>query len=234
MGGLCKRYGVKKTTRIIQEYSNVKRLHSKLLQETEQGALGIIWGRHKEELKVVQGERRDKNKILRVREKRKTAECWGGEEYLIEWDDGERRWVNKREVEHLEGAEVDLIHRAKELVREVPVTFTEYMVDHGVNTEQRVWGLIWKEFLVYAQQGDRGRSAKENASIDMQREDTRTRESHPTLYPGEVVGENEEGAVQKRRNMRELTGRAKANQQRREKKEETHRNKRIRLAEGEN
>eukprot|EP00965_Chrysotila_dentata_P086470 2853832-Pleurochrysis_carterae.AAC.1 len=61
----------------------------------------------------------------------------------------------------------------------------EYMVDYGVDTEQRTWGLIWKEFLKYPQQGDRGRSAKENASIDMQREDIRTRESHPTLYPGE-------------------------------------------------
>eukprot|EP00965_Chrysotila_dentata_P073554 2429497-Pleurochrysis_carterae.AAC.1 len=70
----------------------------------------------------------------------------------------------------------------------------------------------------------------------MQREDIRTRESHPTLYPGEVVGESEDGVgtVHKRRNMRELTGRAKGNQQRREKKEETNRNKRIRLAEGEN
>eukprot|EP00965_Chrysotila_dentata_P158213 5226891-Pleurochrysis_carterae.AAC.1 len=61
----------------------------------------------------------------------------GGEEYLIEWDNGERRWVNKREAENMEGAEVDLIHRAKEQVREVPVTFMEYMVDHGVDTEQR-------------------------------------------------------------------------------------------------
>eukprot|EP00965_Chrysotila_dentata_P050769 1683044-Pleurochrysis_carterae.AAC.1 len=41
MGGLCKKYGVKKSSRITQEYSNVKRLHSRLLQETEQGALGI-------------------------------------------------------------------------------------------------------------------------------------------------------------------------------------------------
>eukprot|EP00965_Chrysotila_dentata_P187916 6172421-Pleurochrysis_carterae.AAC.2 len=44
MGELCKKYGVKKNARIIQEYSNVKRLHTKQLQETEQGALGILWG----------------------------------------------------------------------------------------------------------------------------------------------------------------------------------------------
>eukprot|EP00965_Chrysotila_dentata_P087458 2887551-Pleurochrysis_carterae.AAC.1 len=59
MGGLCKKYGVKKSTRIMQEYCNVKRLHNRLLQETEQGALRIIWVKHKEELLEVQlkGER---------------------------------------------------------------------------------------------------------------------------------------------------------------------------------
>eukprot|EP00965_Chrysotila_dentata_P205272 6182862-Pleurochrysis_carterae.AAC.1 len=134
----------------------------------------------------------------------------------------------------MEGAEVDLIHRAKEQVREVPVTFMEYMVDYGIDTEQQTWGLIWKEFLKYAQQGDRGRAAEENACIDTQREHIRTRESHPTLYPGEVVGESGVGTVHKRRNIREFTGRAKANQQKREKKEENNRNKRIRLAEGAN
>eukprot|EP00965_Chrysotila_dentata_P222025 6192721-Pleurochrysis_carterae.AAC.3 len=50
MGGLCKKHGVKKNRRMMQEYSNVKRLHNKLLHETEQGALGIIWERHKEDL----------------------------------------------------------------------------------------------------------------------------------------------------------------------------------------
>eukprot|EP00965_Chrysotila_dentata_P181786 6001098-Pleurochrysis_carterae.AAC.1 len=78
MGGLCKKYGVKKNTRIMQEYSNVKRLHNKLLQETEQGALGIIWARHKEELLVAQGGNEQQSRVLGVREKRKTAGCWGG------------------------------------------------------------------------------------------------------------------------------------------------------------
>eukprot|EP00965_Chrysotila_dentata_P203154 6181547-Pleurochrysis_carterae.AAC.2 len=50
MGELCKKYGIKKSARIVQEYSNVKRLHSRQLQETENGALGVIWGRHKGEL----------------------------------------------------------------------------------------------------------------------------------------------------------------------------------------
>eukprot|EP00965_Chrysotila_dentata_P167071 5517080-Pleurochrysis_carterae.AAC.2 len=75
MGGLCKRYGVKRNTRIMQEYSNVKRLHSKLLHETEQGALGVIWGRHKEELLITQEGREHRSTIMGVREKRKTAGC---------------------------------------------------------------------------------------------------------------------------------------------------------------
>eukprot|EP00965_Chrysotila_dentata_P185565 6126475-Pleurochrysis_carterae.AAC.1 len=76
-------------------------------------------------------------------------------------------------MENINGAEADLIHRARELTTEGPVTFT------------------WREFLKYAQRGDRGRSAKENARIDRHKKETRTRESHPTLYPaGEVVGEN--------------------------------------------
>eukprot|EP00965_Chrysotila_dentata_P177376 5858146-Pleurochrysis_carterae.AAC.1 len=137
-------------------------------------------------------------------------------------------------MENMDGAEVDLIHKAKGLAIEVPVTFTEYMVDYGVDTEQRAWGLTWREFLNYAQQGDRGRSAIENANIDMQKEDISTRKAHPTLYPGEVVGENEASTepVRQRRNMRELTGREKANQPRHERKEETYKNKRLRLAEG--
>eukprot|EP00965_Chrysotila_dentata_P186976 6171846-Pleurochrysis_carterae.AAC.1 len=136
----------------------------------------------------------------------------------------------------MNGAETDLIHRAKEVARKVPVTFTEHMVDYGVESGQRAWGFTWREFLQYAQQGDSWRSAKENASIDTQKEDIRTRESHPTLYPGEVVGEIEASMepVRQRRNMRELTGRAKANQQRQKRKEETYKNKRLRLAEGEN
>eukprot|EP00965_Chrysotila_dentata_P099998 3304116-Pleurochrysis_carterae.AAC.1 len=78
MGGLCRKYGVKKSTRITQEYSNAKRLHNRQLQETEQGVLGIVWGRHKGELLKTQGEEEHKRKLSGVREKRKTAECWGG------------------------------------------------------------------------------------------------------------------------------------------------------------
>eukprot|EP00965_Chrysotila_dentata_P181787 6001098-Pleurochrysis_carterae.AAC.2 len=119
---------------------------------------------------------------------------------------------------------------------EAPVTFAEHMVDDGVEAGQLTWGFTWREFLKYAQRGDRGRSAKENASTDKLKEETRTRETHPTLYPGEVLGENEASGepARHRRNLRELTDRAKANQHRRERKEETYKNKRLRLAEGEN
>eukprot|EP00965_Chrysotila_dentata_P110785 3660955-Pleurochrysis_carterae.AAC.1 len=70
-----------------------------------------------------------------------------------------------------------------------------------------------------------------------QKEEIRIREPHPTLYPGEVEGENEEGGEpggHRRRNMRGLTDRAKNNQHRRERREETYKNKKIRLMEGGN
>eukprot|EP00965_Chrysotila_dentata_P183779 6068281-Pleurochrysis_carterae.AAC.1 len=57
------------------EYSNVKRLHNRQLQETDHGALGIIWGRHKKDLLEMQERREQQSKIVGVREKRKTAEC---------------------------------------------------------------------------------------------------------------------------------------------------------------
>eukprot|EP00965_Chrysotila_dentata_P058321 1933845-Pleurochrysis_carterae.AAC.1 len=61
-----------------------------------------------------------------------------------------------------------------------------------------------------------------------------TRESHPTLYPGKVEGEDEEEPGHQRRNMKGLTDRAKANLHKRERKQDTYRNKRIRLVEGGN
>eukprot|EP00965_Chrysotila_dentata_P249599 6208978-Pleurochrysis_carterae.AAC.4 len=99
MGELCRKYGIKKTARITQEYSNVKRLHSRQLQETENGALGIIWARCKGELLGGQEGRQDEaqtNKVVGVIEKRRTAECWGGEEYLTRWHNGEQRWIHKQ------------------------------------------------------------------------------------------------------------------------------------------
>eukprot|EP00965_Chrysotila_dentata_P036282 1208265-Pleurochrysis_carterae.AAC.2 len=89
---------------------------------------------------------------------------------------------------HMNGAEADLIHKAKEQTREVPGTFAEYMVDCGIDTEQQTWGHIWKEFLVYAQQGDRGRSAKENASMDTRKEDVNNRDNTPHCTQGRWWG----------------------------------------------
>eukprot|EP00965_Chrysotila_dentata_P081584 2693702-Pleurochrysis_carterae.AAC.2 len=168
----------------MQEYSNVKRLHSKQLQEIEQGALGIIWGRHKEELLQTQGENEHKRKMSGVREKRRTAECWGGE-YLIEWDDGERTWVNKREMENMNGAEAEFKFKAKELITEGLLTFAEHMIDHGIEAEPHSWGFTWREFLKYAQRGDRGKLAKENVRMNERKDEMQIREPHPTLYPGE-------------------------------------------------
>eukprot|EP00965_Chrysotila_dentata_P062675 2076699-Pleurochrysis_carterae.AAC.1 len=70
--------------------------------------------------------------------------------------------------------------------------------------------------------------------MDEQKDETRTRESHPTLYPGEVEGEDEEKPGHQRRNMKGLSDRAKANLHKRERREDTYKNKRIRLVEGGN
>eukprot|EP00965_Chrysotila_dentata_P066536 2203112-Pleurochrysis_carterae.AAC.1 len=131
----------------------------------------------------------------------------------------------------MNGAEAGLIHKARELLREGPVKFVEHMIDYGVVAEQQTWSSTWRKFLEYAQRGDRGKSARENARIDEQKKETRTREAHPTLYAGEVVGENEARTElgRQRRNMRGLTDRAEANQHKQELKEETRRNKRMRL-----
>eukprot|EP00965_Chrysotila_dentata_P090804 2996672-Pleurochrysis_carterae.AAC.8 len=131
----------------------------------------------------------------------------------------------------MNGAEAAMIHRARELIVEGPVTFAEHMIDCGMDTRQQTRGYTWKELLKYAQRGDRGRSTKENARIDERRKEASIREAYPTLYPGEVEGDKatcmEPGC--QRRNMRGLTDRAKANQHRRKRKGETHQNKRMRL-----
>eukprot|EP00965_Chrysotila_dentata_P025087 831813-Pleurochrysis_carterae.AAC.1 len=137
----------------------------------------------------------------------------------------------------MNGVEADLILKTRELITEEPAMFAAYMIDYGIEATQSTWGYTWKEFLKYAQKGNKGKSAKENTRIDEQNKEVRnsTRETHPTLYPGEVVGEKEEGREpgQTRRNMRELTDRAKNNQQRRDRGEVIYKNKKIRLMEEE-
>eukprot|EP00965_Chrysotila_dentata_P049860 1652907-Pleurochrysis_carterae.AAC.1 len=136
----------------------------------------------------------------------------------------------------MNGTDAATIHKTRELTVGGPSTFAEHMIDYGLDTRQQSWKHTWEEFLKYAQKGDRGSSAKENGEISAQRKEVGTREIYPTLYPGEVEGENEiqMEPVRQRRDMRRLTDRAKANQQRRERKGETYEGKRTRLAKGEN
>eukprot|EP00965_Chrysotila_dentata_P183780 6068281-Pleurochrysis_carterae.AAC.2 len=98
------------------------------------------------------------------------------------------------------------------------------MIDSGLDARQQTWGQTWEEILKYAQRGDRGRSAKENAKINARRRETSPRESHPTLYPREVERDKEicKKHGRQMRNMRELTNRAKADQHRRETNKVTH------------
>eukprot|EP00965_Chrysotila_dentata_P022596 748236-Pleurochrysis_carterae.AAC.2 len=111
----------------------------------------------------------------------------------------------------MNGEDAEFIFKARELITEGHVTFAEYMIDLGINADQRSWGPIWREFLKYAQSGEKGKSAKENVGMDKQVEDVRSREPFPTLYPGELEGENEGEPGHKRRNIKGLTDRAKDN-----------------------
>eukprot|EP00965_Chrysotila_dentata_P258489 6213237-Pleurochrysis_carterae.AAC.1 len=110
------------------------------------------------------------------------------------------------------------------------VTFAKHIREYGVEARQQTWGYTWGEFLKYAQRGDRGEIAKENAKIHAEMTVASTREPYPTLYPGVVVGGAEackETGLQ-RKNMGVLTDRARANQHRQERNDKTYRDKRIR------
>eukprot|EP00965_Chrysotila_dentata_P102562 3385922-Pleurochrysis_carterae.AAC.1 len=218
MGGYMIRQ--RKTTTRWESYAGDTGIQ---LQETEQGALKIIWERHKGEILGNQKEEHDKrraDKVISVTKKRQTAECWGGEEYLTKWNNGEQRWVNKLEVMNMSGTDAQTIHKARELIAESIVTFTEYMKDEGVDdTYSRGTG------------GD----SQENIRISEETAETRVREPYPTLYPGEVVGDTETNkeAGRRRQNMGQLTDRAWNNKHRQERRSETQREKRMRLAKGE-
>eukprot|EP00965_Chrysotila_dentata_P262187 6214496-Pleurochrysis_carterae.AAC.2 len=237
MGELCKKYGLKKSARIVQEYSNIKRLHSKQLQEMENGALGVIWGRHIGELLGGQEGTQDKarkDKVLGVIEKRRTAECWEGEEYLTKCDNGVQRWIHKQDVQSLNGEDADKTHKEREFVRESTTTFAEHMRDDGIEATQETWDHTWREFLSYAQRGDRKDTARENVMINSEGDTTHEREPYPTLYSGEVVGRTEEdGEIRTRgRNMARLSETARNNKHKQERKGETYGEKRARLAKG--
>eukprot|EP00965_Chrysotila_dentata_P224497 6194204-Pleurochrysis_carterae.AAC.2 len=106
------------------------------------------------------------------------------------------------------------------------------MRDYGVDARQQIWDYTWKEFLKYAKQGDRGRTAVENAGTNAERTEACSREPYPTQHPGEVGGgaEASKEIRHQRRNMRGLTDRARTNQHKQGIRDDTHKGKRIRLA----
>eukprot|EP00965_Chrysotila_dentata_P115588 3819958-Pleurochrysis_carterae.AAC.2 len=106
------------------------------------------------------------------------------------------------------------------------------MIDLGINADQRSWGPIWREFLKYAQSGEKGKSAKENVGMDKRMEDERSTEPYPALYPGQLEGEDEGEPGHIRRKTKGLTDRAKDNLHKRETREDKYKSKRTRLAEG--
>eukprot|EP00965_Chrysotila_dentata_P065786 2179315-Pleurochrysis_carterae.AAC.1 len=56
----------------------------------------------------------------------------------------------------MNGEDAQTIHKARELITESIVTFTEYMKDEGVDGTQNSWAHTWCEFLGYSQRGNRG------------------------------------------------------------------------------
>eukprot|EP00965_Chrysotila_dentata_P117752 3891085-Pleurochrysis_carterae.AAC.1 len=68
--------------------------------------------------------------------------------------------------------------------------------------------------------------------MDKRIEDVRSREPYPTLYPGELEGEDESEPGHIRRNMKGLTDRAKDNLHKRGTREDKYKDKRTKLAEG--
>eukprot|EP00965_Chrysotila_dentata_P172966 5708520-Pleurochrysis_carterae.AAC.1 len=89
------------------------------------------------------------------------------------------------EVQTLNGMDAEKILKAQELAWESKTTFAEHMRDDGIDATQQNWDYTWSEFLLYAQQGDRGDAAKENITINDVETERKVRETHPTLYPGE-------------------------------------------------
>eukprot|EP00965_Chrysotila_dentata_P013148 433479-Pleurochrysis_carterae.AAC.1 len=61
----------------------------------------------------------------------------------------------------MDGTNARIIHQTRELLMERTATFTEHMKDYGVEADPQSWGEIWKEFLEYAQRGNREEAASE-------------------------------------------------------------------------
>eukprot|EP00965_Chrysotila_dentata_P261211 6214177-Pleurochrysis_carterae.AAC.6 len=100
------------------------------------------------------------------------------------------------------------------------------MRDKSIDAQQQTWGHTWREFLNYAQRGDRGREANENVRMSEEtiEANDRGREPYPTFYPREVVGATEDCEERgcPRKNMERLTVRARNNKHRQEQKDERH------------
>eukprot|EP00965_Chrysotila_dentata_P260353 6213875-Pleurochrysis_carterae.AAC.1 len=102
----------------------------------------------------------------------------------------------------------------------------EHMKDEGIDGTQKCWNHTWREFLSrYAQRGDKRGTAKENVRISEETDEIR-----------EIGGDAEtnRGTGRCRQNMGQLTDRARNNKHRQERRNETQREKRMRLAKGEN
>eukprot|EP00965_Chrysotila_dentata_P111858 3699342-Pleurochrysis_carterae.AAC.1 len=136
----------------------------------------------------------------------------------------------------MNGADALTIHKARGLIAESIVAFTEHMKDEGIDGTQNSWNHTWGECLGYAQRGGRGGTAKENMRIREETDEMRVREPYPTLYPGGIAGDagTNRGTGRGRQNMGQLTDRARNNQHRQKRRNETQREKRMRLAKGEN
>eukprot|EP00965_Chrysotila_dentata_P026314 872136-Pleurochrysis_carterae.AAC.4 len=138
---------------------------------------------------------------------------------------------------NMNGADAQTIHKARDLIAESIVTFTEHMKDEGIDGTQKCWNHTWHEFLRYAQRGERGGTAKENVRIREETDEIRVREPYLTLYPGEMVGnaETNRGIGRcRQKNMGQLTDCARNNEHRQERRNQTQREKRMRFAKGEN
>eukprot|EP00965_Chrysotila_dentata_P031911 1063965-Pleurochrysis_carterae.AAC.1 len=130
----------------------------------------------------------------------------------------------------MDGTNAKIVHEMREILMERTATSTEHMRDYGVEADPQSWVDIWRKILTYAQQGNRGEAAKENAPIGEIITEETIRESYPTLYPGEVRGEttNDKDTGRRRRDLQVLTNRARNNQHKQKRREETHKEKRIR------
>eukprot|EP00965_Chrysotila_dentata_P110888 3664719-Pleurochrysis_carterae.AAC.3 len=81
----------------------------------------------------------------------------------------------------MNGEDARIIHGAREFTTERVETFAEYMKEDETAGTQQSWDYTWREFLRYAQRGDRVETAKENVAMNEETANSRTKEPYPTL-----------------------------------------------------